>query len=233
MKKIIISLAVLLAVGSAVPVDAQRHRHTPRTTAVATSTSAAQTDDGAVEAYSDTTSVDTAATADDNGALDDSDDLYNPSRYSDPFSWIVAMFSSGVGSVMAILVILLVLLFFLMPLIILILLIRYFVRRHNDRVRLAEMAMQQGYPLSDEQMPLSRKSPEYMWRRGVRNVSIGAGLMLFFWFLGASPLVGIGGLVACLGLGQMFMVRFNYDSHFGRKPKDNVDDEEIIDGTKD
>ena len=63
-----------------------------------------------------------------------------------------------------------------------------------------------------------------MWRRGIRNVSIGIGLMLFFWFLGAEPLVGIGGLVACLGAGQMFMVRYNYNNKFGSR---KFDDDEL------
>lgn len=111
-----------------------------------------------------------------------------------------------------------------MPLIIVVLLIRFLVKRHNDQVRLAEMAMESGQPISDEQMPLSKKSPDYMWRRGIRNVSIGIGLMLFFWFLGAEPLVGIGGLVACLGAGQMFMVRYNYKNKFGRR---KFDDDEL------
>ena len=229
MKKILFSLALLLTLGSTAPVSAQHHRHTPRTTTVANQPSASpqasaqatpQPADDGIEAYSDTTSLDTASTAAATDA-DDADDIYNPGRYNDPFSWLVAMFSSGVGSMIATLIILLMLLFFLMPLIILILIIRYFVRRHNDRVRLAEMAMQHGYPLTDEQMPLSRKSPDYMWRRGVRNVSMGVGFVLFFWFLGAEPLMGIGGLMACLGLGQMFMVRYNYNSRFGRKQKDS------------
>ena len=116
-----------------------------------------------------------------------------------------------------------------MPLIIVLLIIRYLVRRHNDRVRLAEKAMEQGQPIGESEMPLNKKSPDYLWRRGVRNVSIGAGLALFFWFLGADSLVGIGLLVACLGVGQMFMVRYNYDSKFKRKEEEPNDDFDNID----
>ena len=47
--------------------------------------------------------------------------------------------------------------------------------------------------------------------------------MIFFWFLGAESLAGIGGLIACLGAGQMFMVRYNYNTKFGRKDNDNDD----------
>lgn len=212
MKKILLSMVVLLTLGGNTEVVAQRHRHTPR---VELSDSAKV----GIEAYSDTSSVaavDYSADADNAGV--DETDMYSPVRFSDPISWLNFLFSSSMfGMVAGIFVLLLLLCIFFSPIIILVLILRYMIRRHKDRVRLTEMAMEHGHMLTDEQMPLSRKSPDYMWRRGVRNVSIGIGLMLFFWFLGAKALVGIGGLVACLGAGQMFMVRYNYDSKFGRK----------------
>ena len=212
MKKILLSMVVLLALGGNVEVVAQHHRHTPR---VELSDSVKE----GIEAYSDTSSV--AAenyNADADSAGVDEIDMYSPARFSDPISWLNFMFSSSMfGMVAGIFVLLLLLCIFFSPIIILILILRYMIRRHKDRVRLTEMAMEHGQMLTDEQMPLSCKSPDYMWRRGVRNVSIGIGLMLFFWFLGVRAFVGIGGLVACLGAGQMFMVRYNYDSKFGRK----------------
>lgn len=235
MKKILLSLVAIMLLGSTVPMDAQRHRHTPRT-AVVDDTKA----DNGIEAYSDTSStaeqLDTAAysTTADADDVNDSN-RFDPSRFSDPFSWFAFLGTSGfVGIVITILLIGVVLLFLFMPLIIVLLIIRYLVRRHNDRVRLAEKAMEQGQPIGEGDMPLNKKSPDYLWRRGVRNVSIGAGLALFFWFLGADSLVGIGLLVACLGVGQMFMVRYNYDSKFKRKEeeqKDNYDnfDDDITD----
>ena len=116
------------------------------------------------------------------------------------------------------------LLCFLAPIIVVLLVIRYFMRRHKDRVRLAEMAMEKGEPFTDEMKPLSKKSPEYMWRRGVRNTSIGAGLMILFWFFGMQSLMGIGALVACIGLGQMFMVKYNYDSKMPWQKRDDEDE---------
>ncbi len=233
MKKILLSMAVLLALANSTPSSAQRHRHTPRTEQVASQSKPTNNADEGIEAFSDTSSVaadtiESAYAAAPNDSVDDSN-RFSPGRFSDPFSWFGYVFSSSVwGGLFTILFILLVLAFLFMPLIIVLLIIRYFVNKHNDRVRLAEKAMEQGQPLTDEQMPLSKKSPDYMWRRGVRNVSLGVGLMLFFWFLGADPLVGIGGLVACLGVGQMFMVRYNYNSSFGRKKKD--DDEDNFNG---
>lgn len=234
-------MAVLLALGNSVPASAQRHRHTSRTETVAQKSSdeknakaeasatagkSGDSNDEGIEAYSDTSSVvqDDSATysMNDEDPVDDSN-RYDPGRFKDPVSWLAFLCSTSfVGTLVAVLVLVIFLAVLFMPLIIVLLVIRFFIRRHNDRVRLAEKAMEEGRPMTDEQMPLSKKSPDYMWRRGVRNVSIGLGLMVFFWFLGSKSLVGIGGLIACLGAGQMFMVRYNYDSIFGRKKKDEA-----------
>ena len=230
MKKILFSLVAIMLLGSTVPMEAQRHRHTPRTTVVDDTK-----DDNGIEAYSDTSSTAqpldstaycTTAVAD---VFNDSN-RFDPSRFSDPFSWFAFLGTSGfVGILLTILLLGVGLLFLFMPLIIVLLIMRYMVRRHNDRVRLAEKAMEQGQPISEGEMPLNKKSPDYLWRRGVRNVSIGAGLALFFWFLGADPLVGIGLLVACLGLGQLFIVLYYYNSKFGRKKEEPNDDFDNID----
>lgn len=172
-------------------------------------------DDG-MEAYSDTSSTSANGYGGGNISVDDSN-RYNSARFTDPFSWIAFMCTSSFwGVLLTIFVMVLIFLFFAMPFILLIVIVRYLVRRHNDRVRLAEMAMKQGRPLDEIKMGMSRKSRSYMWRRGVRNLSLGVGLILFFWCLGAEPLVGIGGLVACMGAGQMFMARNRYDA----KPED-------------
>ena len=235
MKKILFSLVAIMLLGSTVPMEAQRHRHTPRTTVVDDTKA-----DNGIEAYSDTSSTAQPLDSTAYSTSDDADDIndsnrFDPSRFSDPFSWFAFLGTSGfVGILLTILLLGVGLLFLFMPLIIVLLIMRYMVRRHNDRVRLAEKAMEQGQPISEGEMPLNKKSPDYLWRRGVRNVSIGAGLALFLWFLGADSLVGIGLLVACLGVGQMFMVRYNYDSKFKRKEeeqKDNYDnfDDDIAD----
>ena len=172
-------------------------------------------DDG-MEAYSDTSSTFSNGYGGGNISVDDSN-RYNPARFTDPFSWIAFMCTSSFwGVLLTIFVMVLIFLFLAMPFILLIVIVRYLVRRHNDRVRLAEMAMKQGRPLDEIKMGMNRKPRSYMWRRGVRNLSLGVGLVFFFWCLGAEPLVGIGGLVACMGAGQMFMARNRYDA----KPED-------------
>lgn len=172
-------------------------------------------DDG-MEVYSDTSSTSSSGYGGGNTSVDDSN-RYDPARFTDPFSWIAFMCTSSFwGVLLTIFVMVLIFLFFAMPFILLIVIVRYLVRRHNDRVRLAEMAMKQGRPLDEIKMGMNRKSRSYMWRRGVRNLSLGVGLVIFFWCLGTDPFVGIGGLVACMGAGQMFMARNRYDA----KPED-------------
>lgn len=240
MKKTILSMAMLLTLSATVPALAQKHRHTPTTQMVdkqkdtkADAANAASQEDEGVEAYSDTTSTDndsvsvTSMPGWKSHVVDDTNDL-DPSRFGDPFSWLSHMFTTAFGGFLGTIIVLVFLLFLFMPLIIVLLIIRYFVRRHKDRVRLAEMAMEKGVPLTEEQAPLLNSRAEYMWRRGVRNTSTGVGLMIFFWCLGANPLVGIGGLVACIGLGQMFMVKYNYDSKLTWKRKNEETYEEPL-----
>lgn len=244
MKKTILSMAMLLTLSATVPALAQKHRHTPRTQMVdkqkdAKADAASQKDEG-IEAYSDTTSTDndsvsvTSMPGWKSHVVDDTNDL-DPSRFGDPFSWLSHLFTTAFGGFMGTIIVLVFLIFLFMPLIIVLLIIRYFVRRHKDRVRLAEMAMERGVPLPEEQAPLTEEQApllnsraQYMWRRGVRNTSTGVGLMIFFWCLGANPLVGIGGLVACIGLGQMFMVKYNYDSKLTWKRKNEETYEEPL-----
>ena len=46
------------------------------------------------------------------------------------------------------------------------------------------------------------------WQKGVRNTALGVGLIFLFLCIHAEPLVGIGILVACCGLGQMVIAKW-------------------------
>ncbi|WP_278775857.1 DUF6249 domain-containing protein [Leyella stercorea] len=222
MKKTIFLMAMLLTLSAAAPmasVAQQSNRNRPHTQMVDKKDKDAADEEGIV-AYSDTVTADTASAANggatfDNDAPVSRDELL--SFYNSLPGWIIKFF-------LIVCVFVPMLLCFLAPIIVVLLVIRYFMRRHKDRVRLAEMAMEKGEPFTDELKPLSKKSPEYMWRRGVRNTSIGAGLMIFFWFFGMQSLMGIGALVACIGLGQMFMVKYNYDSKMPWQKRDDEDE---------
>lgn len=268
MKKILISMALLLVFGGTTPLSAQQHRHAQRTETVdkaqdknandsklnAVDEAKKRLDEAqarldaaqkqldeaeeqftkeqekadneayGIEAYSDTSSVsENDAAVLDNGNNNDQEKVnefnrYSPKHFDDPFSWFAYLCTDSFWGFLFTMIVLLLFLFFLfLPFIIVVVIVRYVIRRHNDRVRLAEMAMKQGRPLSEEQMSLGQKSPQYMWRRGVRNLSIGIGLMLFFGCMQADPLVGVGALIACMGGGQMFMARYNFNFNFKRR----------------
>ena len=224
MKQIILTLAMLFALSATVSAGGQKHRHHAVATAVKTTPASAvknaQADtlkdavaasqtaaSGGIDAYSDTTGVDK-----------DEAEEYSPSYQNnrndtddDEINEIFGRsFAKGVGGIiLAIFIITLVFIFLLAPIIVVILVLRFFIKRHNDRVALAEKAM----------------DPDHQWEIGVRNVSIGGGLMVLFWFLGADSIIGVGALILCMGLGQMYIARHSVN----RKSKNDNSDSTDLD----
>ena len=201
---------MLLTVGSTL-VYAQGkhrgHRHRQQITVVADS------DRGAITAYSD--SVSAALTADHADAFDrNEEDAYDPIRFrgfvtpSDFFHLWRDIVGGWPGSfVLVLLSVFLSFLFLILPFIIVIMILRYFIRRHNDKVRLAEKALEAGQPIPEKAKSEDRQTDEYVWKKGVRNVAIGVGLMFMFGFMNSPSLIGIGALVLCMGAGQMVIAR--------------------------
>lgn len=200
MKKILLAIMLTLATGTttfSLAASGPKHRYQQQ----------------GVEAFSDTTSIDTAvsnAYAGDDAAYggDDDDDedksfsVYSPSRYSDPFDYFGNLFGKGVLAVVIILCVLFGLLFIFAPFVIIFLIIRYCIRRHDDNVRLAEKAMESGQPIPDEVKDFGMRSNDYLVKRGLRNAFFGAGLCAMFSIWDADFLAGIGALVFFYGAGQ-------------------------------
>ena len=221
MKKAILALALVMSMGATQvswASSAPKHRYHPTTqqvdqqnpqdkaadgkTASAEQKASAQ-DDGPLEAYSDTASSDSAI----NDACDNDDahayhSKYSLGNYDDPFDFIGSVFGSGMLGVVVIFCVIFGLLFILAPLIVFILLIRYLVRRHNDRIKLAEMAMEKGINVPESDRPIDKQSDEYLVKRGLRNVFLGAGLCAMFSWWSVDFLAGIGALIGFYGLGQ-------------------------------
>ena len=210
MKKAILTLALIMSIGAtqvSLASSAPKHRYHPTIQQVdkqATSgqASAAQ-DEEAIAAYSDTTATDTTDYAD----VDDNENhsyhsKYSLGNYDDPFDFIGSVFGGGALSVVVIFCIIFGLLFVFAPLIIVFLVIRYLIRRHNDRMKLAEMAMEKGINVPESDRPIDKQSDEYLVKRGLRNAFLGAGLFAMFscWYV--SFLAGIGALIGIYGLGQ-------------------------------
>ena len=221
MKKAILALALVMSMGATQvswASSAPKHRYHPTTqqvdqqnpqekaadgkTASADQKASAQ-DDGPLEAYSDTACADTAI----NDACDYDDarayhSKYSLENYDDPFDFIGSVFGSGMLGVVVIFCVIFGLLFILAPLIVFILLIRYLLRRHNDRIKLAEMAMEKGINVPENDRPIDKQSDEYLVKRGLRNVFLGAGLCTMFSLWDVDFLAGIGALIGFYGLGQ-------------------------------
>ena len=208
MKQKLIAVALLLTLTFTVCGAQPKHRHNAVITVV---DSMAVNDDEGIEAYSDTTSL---AEENDTDEAESVRVSHNPTDYEDPISWLESFTTGtmGVGAtILAVLIVIIVLLFALMvlfgPFVVLILVLRYLIRRHNDRVSLAEKAMETGQPIPAEMMSIDKQDDEYLRRRGIRNTCIGIGLVIMFGIWGSDMLTGIGFLVLFYGVGQMLIAR--------------------------
>ena len=214
MKQYLAALALMLTFSVSTVNAAPKHRHhQPTAVDVNKNQAADPAAEEGIEAYSDNTSfADSAGQTVVTQPAPIHRVSYDPDDYDDPISFWSNTIGWGVGGVLlASLILLIVALFLLAPLIILALILRYFIKRHNDRVTLAEKAMESGQQIPESMKPVDKQSDEYLWKRGVKNAAIGAGLIIMFWFWGSDALAGIGALVLCFGLGQMFL---------GHRPKD-------------
>ncbi|HEY9551263.1 MAG TPA: DUF6249 domain-containing protein [Prevotella sp.] len=206
MKKFLIAWALVFFCSAVAADAAPKHRHHQQVTAIDSSKS--KQNEG-IEAYSDTTSVGAADMEDTLYTVDDAmTGSYDPADYDDPIDYFLNSPAWGVGGILiAILVVVLLLLFLLAPFIILIMLIRFLIKRHNDKVMLAQKAMETGQPLPDAKPEMPKNTNEYYRVKGIKNFFLGIGLMFLFWLLGAEELAGIGILVACMGAGQWVISR--------------------------
>lgn len=207
MKKAIVALALIMSMGLnqvSLASSAPKHRYTPSTEQVDKSANTSEE----LEAYSDTTSVDSAdedAYAEDNDPVNYSHSRYSVDNYSDPFDYIGSVFGKGALWCVGIFTVIFTLLIVFAPLIVIILILRYLYRRHNDRMRLAEMAMDKGVNIPESSRPIDRQSSDYLMKRGIRNACLGSGLAIMFGIWGSRLLSGFSALVLCYGIGQILI----------------------------
>lgn len=212
MKRYLSALALVLTLSATQLEAAPKHRNHQPTTAVATPDSASAATMG-IEAYSDTTmAAESADTIIEEGSshtvVVDSDSV------DDAIEHVWKSIGWGAGGVaIGIFAVLMLCLLALLPLIIAIILLRFLIKRHNDKVELAEKAMAAGQPIPESMKPVDKQTERYLWQRGVRNVALGCGLALMFTIWSSSFLAGIGALVACYGAGQMVIARTSPKNH--------------------
>ena len=213
MKQKILIFALMFVLGTAA-VAQPKHRHhaVADTTAVVTNAAANANADEGVEAFSDTTSI-----AEENATVphvyvdDDFDfDDFDFEDFEDMPGWLRSLLGGSIGvfgGIFIILMLVFAVLLALAPFVALVLILRYLIRQHNDRVTLASKAMESGQPIPEELMPVDKQSDEYLRRRGIRNIWIGIGMAIMFGIWDADMLTGVGFLVLCYGIGQVFIAR--------------------------
>lgn len=214
MKKLFLTLSLMTALTTATVADAQRHRHNPQTIEQATAA-----DTAATVAFSDTTSasaVTEQASADDTRA-DNAQDVKDPfESVNDPFSLMGYLPGIGIaGTVVAIFLIILCLLIVCSPFILAGLAIYALTKRRNRKYDMIERAMEKGYDIPGELMLPEEYTNEAMWKKGIKNISIGLGLICLFGIIGAAPLKGIGCIVLFYGVGQAVISKTVKDNKHG------------------
>ena len=211
MKKYLIAITMMLALGLNTQAASQKHRHTPRTAQV----DSTKNNQDAIEAFSDTTS-----TAD---ADDAEDDKYISHRHRTTYTTSsdvqeLKEVMEGVGGIfgpmMAVGIVTIVVIFFLLPLLIIIAIFYFVNKNRKERYKLAQMAIQNGQPIPDDilknQTSSSMSGNDY--QTGVRQMFTGVGLAIFLGLIIGKVGIGIGALVFFIGLGKWFIARQNGDT---------------------
>ena len=209
MKKVLFALALLLTLTMGMQAAGQKHRHTPRNEQVDT------TDNGGVVVFSDTTSSDTVTVTKHNAKFTvttrtspwssntttyemDDDDIGN--MISNVFSEMKGRDVAGMFFVLCVLLII----FVLAPVFIIIALFYFINKNRKEKMRLAQMAMQQGQPIPNQLLDEKPADADEEYQKGMRQCFVGVGLMIFLGYAAGQVGFGIGALVFCIGLGKVF-----------------------------
>ena len=195
---------MVLVLGLTTEAVAQRHRHTPQPQQKEQTELVDSTSTNGVEAFSDTTSTASTPTAADNFPFDDEDDFERTSI--DSFFDHFGMMQTGFAGMFFVLFVLLII-FVLSPVLIIIAVFYFINKNRKDKMRLAQMAMQQGQPIPDQLLKEQSTIGDEEYKSGIRQCFVGVGLMIFLWFAAGAVGFGIGALVFCIGLGKVLVAR--------------------------
>lgn len=212
MKKVLIVFTLMLTLGMSVQAASQKHRHTPRGTELVDTTKQSS----GVDAFSDTTSIDSAYSS----SFDDDWDSDDPVEKG-VGKMLENIFSdSAVVPGMVIAIIAIVIIFLLAPLLVIIAIFYFVNKNRKEKMKLAQMAMEKGQPIPDELLNNVPDEVSDEYQKGMRQCFVGVGLMIFLYFAAGTIGFGIGALVFCIGLGKVLAAK----SVGKRTPNNNNDD---------
>ena len=215
MRKSLIAMLMLLTLTAGNEAMAQKHRHNPNVTlnvqdpttgnkVVSVNVHAADNDTTGIVAYSDTTATDTASVQYNTPAPPDWDDFDD----EDMFNALKNIGNLGVwATVLLILALFFGLLICLAPLIGIIIVVWLIVKNRNQRLKLAEKAMENGQPIPQEALKTPMATDNDLKNSGLRNIFLGLGLVACGYFIIGDLLQGIGVILFFYGLGQTFIAR--------------------------
>lgn len=217
MKRLItITLALALLATSPAHQAMAKGQKGKATVTTTTNTPAANdsTDEEGIVAYSDTTGTDAGEDSvtyyNGQGGNSVKLDWNNDQADSLLERWALELLGGTAGfwaSAFATLVVILVFLFLCSPFIVLGLFIWYLVRRNRQRLDFARQAMENGQPIPQEMLSMELQTDSYMWSKGVRNVFLGLGLIVFGLFINIETLAAVGALLICMGAGQCVIAK--------------------------
>jgi len=197
MRKATFTLALLLAVFSFLPLASQTATPDPDSTRI-----------DEIEAFSDTTSSDsTTAVVIPPSPLDDDFDFpgFDDDFFTESHS-IHSVFQDSFGGMFFVLAVLFII-FVLSPVVIIGLILWFIYKNRKNRMRLAEMAMRNGQPIPDELVKTTPDTSDEVRQKGIRQVFLGIGLTFLLGLVAGKIGAGIGILVLCIGLGNLFISR--------------------------
>ena len=207
MKKVFMTLALLLTIAGGIQAAGQTGELTDSTSK------------NSIELYSDTTSASQPVTDTDDGDQDDTT-VQAPSPLIN--QWVNNLDKDDIAGMLFILAVIFII-FVVSPVFIIIALFYFLHKNRKEKMRLAQMAIQQGQPIPDallKEADLNQND----YQKGMRQCFVGVGLMVFLGYAAGHVGFGIGALVFCIGLGKVFSAktsRKNFDDRDLRR--DNRD----------
>ena len=224
MKKLIATLAMFLSLG--LSVQAQAPAGKPAKQAVR---AVAAADTGDVKAYEGAATG--VASAADSGFAEASasdgwrEDIPAWRAVDGPFTLMAYLTTKNPGGIIvAIFCVILCIVAVASPIVLVCFIFYFLFRRHNDRYRIMEQAVEKGVSLPKDLFRDTFESKERLFRKGVRTASIGLGVIVFSFFVHNHTLCGIGFMIAIYGAGQALIGRTS------RRRDESEDKEETIDG---
>ena len=216
MKKVLLTGALLMTLSMSMQTMAQKHRHTPQQELLDS------TSKDAIEVFSDTTSTDTATSNKRKVTVTTRTSPWSSRTTTyevddDDFGSIVhSVFSNmdrkDLGGMLFVLCVLFIL-FVLAPVLIIIALFYFINKNRKEKIRLAQMAVQQGQPIPDQLLDDKRLLGEDDYQKGLRQCFVGVGLMIFLGYAAGEVGFGVGALVFCIGLGKIVAAKMSKNNN--------------------